>query len=78
MEKLNDILKEKLPGNFTKCVLFLHENDPAHRPLKTRRNWPTWASSTFIFHFILRIWPVGIPTVPWSEKKWISPFFFLR
>jgi len=31
--QLKDILKEKCPGKFTKVVLFLHDNAPAHRAL---------------------------------------------
>ena len=37
--------------------------------LQPRRNWPNWTSSVFITHPILRNWPVGIPPVPWTEKK---------
>ena len=33
--QLTDIWKEKLRGNFTKGVLFLHDNAPAHRALAT-------------------------------------------
>jgi len=54
--QLKDILKEKRRRKFTKGVLFLHDNFPAHRVLATRRNWPTWASSVLITHLILRIW----------------------
>jgi hypothetical protein len=32
-----DILKEKHRGNVTKMVLFLHDNDPAHRALATQK-----------------------------------------
>jgi len=35
--KLKDILKEKRHGKFTKGVLFLHDNVPAHRALATQR-----------------------------------------
>jgi len=35
--KLKDILKEKRRGNFTKGVLFLHDNAPAHRALATQK-----------------------------------------
>jgi len=35
--------------------------------LQPRRNWPTWASIVLITHPILRIWPVGLPPVPWTE-----------
>jgi hypothetical protein len=35
--QLKDILKEKCRGKFTKVVLFLHDNVPAHRHLQPRR-----------------------------------------
>jgi len=35
--QLKDILKEKRRGNFTKSVLFLHDNDPANRALSTQK-----------------------------------------
>ena len=35
--QLKDILKEKRRGKFTKGVLFLHDNAPAHRPLATQK-----------------------------------------
>jgi len=35
--KLKDILKGKRRGKFTKEVLFLHDNAPAHRALATRK-----------------------------------------
>ena len=35
--QLKDILKEKLSGNFTKGVLFFHDNAPAHRTLATKK-----------------------------------------
>ena len=35
--QLKDILKEKLCGKFTKGVLFLHDNAPAHRALATQK-----------------------------------------
>jgi len=36
--QLKDILKEKRRGKLTKVVLFLHDNDPAHRALATQKN----------------------------------------
>ena len=33
--QLKDIFKETLRGKFTKLVLFLHDNSPAHRALET-------------------------------------------
>jgi len=35
--QLKDILKEKRRGKFTKRVLFLHDNAPAHRALETQK-----------------------------------------
>ena len=35
--QLKNILKEKRRGNFTKGVLFLHDNAPAHRVLATQK-----------------------------------------
>ena len=35
--QLKDMLKEKCSGKFTKGVLFLHENAPAHRVLATQK-----------------------------------------
>jgi len=35
--QLKDILKENRRGNFTKGVLFLHDNAPAHRALATQK-----------------------------------------
>jgi len=35
--QLNDTLKEKRRGKFTKEVLFLHDNAPAHRALATQK-----------------------------------------
>jgi len=35
--QLKDILKEKRRGNFTKGVLFLHDNAAAHRALATQK-----------------------------------------
>ena len=35
--KLKDIVKEKLRGKFTKGVLYLHDNAPAHRALATQK-----------------------------------------
>jgi histone-lysine N-methyltransferase SETMAR len=35
--QLKDILKEKCCGNFTKHVLFLHNNSPAHWALATQK-----------------------------------------
>jgi len=47
--------------------------------LQLRRNWLTWTFNVLITHPILRIWPVGLPPVPWTEKTIErSPFFVRR
>ena len=38
--QLKDILKEKRREKFTKAVLFLHDNAPAHRALSTQKKLP--------------------------------------
>jgi histone-lysine N-methyltransferase SETMAR len=37
LAQLKDILNEKRRGNFTKAVLVLHDNAPAHRPLALQK-----------------------------------------
>jgi len=68
--QLKGILKEKRRRKFTKGVLFLHDNVPAHRALTTQKNWPTWSSSVLITHPILRIWPRRNTTcsVDWKRQ----------
>jgi len=74
--QLKDILKEKRRGKFTKVVLFLHDNALAHRALATQ--WPAWASSVFITHPILRIWPRRTITcsLDWIKRLKIRHFSF--
>jgi hypothetical protein len=52
--QLNDILKEKRRGRFTKCVLFLHNNVSSHRALTTQ-NKMVYLRSHYLDH--PRIWP---------------------
>jgi len=54
--QLRDILKEKRHGMFTKAVLFLHDNAPAHRVCATQKKLTYLGSSVLITHPILRIW----------------------
>jgi len=63
--QLQDILKEKCRGKFTRGVLFLHDNAPAHRALATLPGLPFFLSPTL---FSIS-GPVGLPPVPWTEKK---------
>jgi len=55
--QLKDILKKKRRVKGTKGVLFLHDNVPTHRALATQKKLAYLASSVFITHSILRIWP---------------------
>ena len=55
--QLQDILKEKRRGKFTKGFLFLHGNAPAHRALATQKKLVYWAANVLFTHPILRIWP---------------------
>jgi len=78
--QLKDILKEKRRGKFTKVVLFLHDNNPAHRALATRKKLAYLG-----FHYLYH--PLCSPDLALSDyrlfpglKKTIerSPFFFRR
>ena len=56
-------------GNVTKGVLFIHDNAPGHRTLATRKTglpgFPvSWSPTLFSGSG-----PVGLPTVPWTEKQ---------
>jgi len=60
--QLKDILKEKRLGNFTKVVLFLDDNAPAHRALAIQKK-PAYLGFHFLItHSIPRIWPHGNTT----------------
>jgi hypothetical protein len=77
---LKDILKEKRRGKFTKVVLFLKENAPAHRALAARKKL-AYLDFQCLDHppFFSGSSPVGIPLVPLAEKTIErSPFFFQR
>ena len=67
--QMKDILEEKRCGKFTKEVLFLQDNAPAHRTLATQKKLEYPA-----FHFF---WS-PLPPIPWTEKAMErSPFFVL-
>jgi len=74
--QLKDILKENRRRKFTKFVLFLHDNAPAHRANATRRNWPTRASNVSSTHPILRIWPRRTATCSLNWNKQLKVAFF--
>jgi len=76
--QMKDILKEKRHGNFTKSVLFLHDNAPAHRALATQKKLPTCATNVLITHHILRIWPRQTITCSPDRKTIERPPFFVR
>jgi len=48
--------------------------------LRSRRNWPTWASSVLITHPILRIWPCRTTTcsLDWKNNCKLAIFHPLR
>ena len=56
-------------GNFTKGILFLHNNVPAYRAHATQKKWPTWASNVLITHRILQIWPPRATTCSLDWKN---------
>jgi len=56
-------------GNFTKGILFLHDNVPAYRAHATQKKWPTWASNVLITHRILQIWPPRATTCSLDWKN---------
>ena len=66
----------KTPREVHQGVLFLHDNAPAPGHLQPRRNWPIWASSVLITHFILRIWPHRTTTcsLDWKNNWKVAIF----
>jgi len=65
---------------YQECLVVARHFSGSPDTCKPEENCPTWASIVLITHHILRICPVGIPPVPWTEKKRneIWPFFFGR
>jgi len=55
--QLKDILKEKHRRKFTKPVLFLHDDVPAHRALATQKKLAYLGFLCLVNNPILRIWP---------------------
>jgi len=75
--QLKDILKEKRLGKFTKGVLFLHDNAPAHRALITQKKL-AYLGFHCLDHppYSLDLAPSRLQPVPWTEKTIErSPFF---
>jgi hypothetical protein len=68
--QLKDILKKKSrttgrsPRRSCSCTI-----PQLTRHLQPRRNWPTWASNVLITTLVSGSGPVGLPPVPWTEKK---------
>jgi hypothetical protein len=56
--------------------LFLHDNVPAHRALANQKKLG-WASNVFSPTLFSGSGPVGLPPLPWTEKKnnWKIPIF---
>jgi hypothetical protein len=77
--QLKDILKETLPENFTKGVLFLHDNAPARREFATQKKRAYLGFHSFDHTHILRIWPRRTSTCSPDLKKTIErPLLFFR
>jgi len=78
--KLKDILKENLRGNFTKGLLFLHDNTTADRALATQKKL-VYLGFQFLDNppYSLDLAPSDYHLFP-GRKKTIerSPFFFRR
>ena len=78
--QLKDILKEKRRGTFTKEVLFLHDNAPAHRALATQKKLAHLGFQCFDYPpYSPDLAPSDYHLVPGLKKKIEkSPFFFRR
>ena len=71
---MKDILKEKRLGKFTKGVLFLHDNAPAHRALATLKKLAYLGFQ----HPDHPPNSPDLPPVPWTVKTIGSSPFFIR
>ena len=68
--QLKDILKQKRRGKVAKGILFLHENSPAHRALATQKKLAYLGlQCPDHLSYFPGSGPVGLPPVPWTEKK---------
>jgi len=77
--QLKDILREKRRGKFTKVVLFLHDNAPAHRALATQKTLDYLIVQSLDHPpYYQDLSPVGIPPVLWTEKTIERSQFFFR
>jgi len=79
--QLKNILKEKRRGKITKGILFLHDNDPAHRALGTQKKL-AYLGFQCLDHPLYSpdLAPSDYYLFPGLKKKTIksSPFFFRR
>jgi len=77
--QLKDILKEKRLGKITKGVLFLHDNAPAHWALATQKKL-AYQGFQCLDHppYSPDLGPVGLPSVPWTEKTIEISSFLVR
>jgi len=76
--QLKDILKEKRCRKVTKGVLFSHDNAPSHRALATQKKL-VYVGFQYLDHppYTPDL-AVGLPPVPWTEKKIERLPFFIR
>jgi len=75
---IEECFEEKRCGDFSMCVVFLHELSRLTGHLQPRRNWPTWVSNVLITHPILRIWPRRTTTCSLDWKTIESSTVFVQ
>jgi len=68
--QLKKVLKEKHRGKFTKGVLFLHDNAPAHRTLATQKKL-AYLGFQYLDHppYSPDLGPRRTTTYTWTEKN---------
>jgi len=77
--KLKDILKAKSRVKVIKGVLFLHDNAPAHQALATQKKLAYLGFQCLdLPPYSPDLAPVGLPSVPWTEKTIERLSFFVR
>jgi len=79
LEQLKDILKKQRRGKFTKVVLFLHDNVPAHRALATQKKL-AYLGFHFLDHspYSPDLAPSDYYLFPGLKKKLKVRHFFFR
>jgi histone-lysine N-methyltransferase SETMAR len=77
--QLKDVLKEKRRGKFTKVVLFLHDNVPAHRALATQNKLAYFGFQCVDYPpYSPDLAPSDYHLLPGLKTNQRSPFFVRR